>query len=80
MSTDKIAALYVFCMDYHSGQSSRLYRLLSKLNTQYKVRLSDWAIKSINGSLDNEPNPESEWYEAQVIYRQLEKNRINQKY
>jgi hypothetical protein len=27
--------LYVFCMDYHSGQWSRGYRLLSKLGSKY---------------------------------------------
>lgn len=33
--------LYVFCMDYHSGQWSRGYRLLSKLGP---ARLTDNCI------------------------------------
>ena len=38
---DNYFELYVFCMDYHSGQSSRGYRLLSKLGP---ARLTDSCI------------------------------------
>jgi hypothetical protein len=39
--------LYVFCMDYHSGQWSRGYRLLSKLGP---ARLTDNVINECRDS------------------------------
>jgi len=32
--------LYVFCMDYHSGQWSRGYRILSRLSGYYRANVS----------------------------------------
>lgn len=31
-----VATLYVLCMDYHSGQWSRGYRLLSRITSRYR--------------------------------------------
>lgn len=68
MSFDKLAALYVFCMSYHTGQSSRLYRLMSRIGSQYKLKLTDRAISIIQGD-ENDPN--DEYYESRTIYCQL---------
>jgi hypothetical protein len=69
MSFDKIAALYVFCMNYHEGQGSRLYRLLSKLSVHYRIRLSDSAITAI---ADGKGRSKEEWSYARSIYKTLE--------
>ena len=50
MSFEKIAATYVYCMDYHGGQWSREYRILSKISTQYKLWLSDNMIDEMRES------------------------------
>jgi hypothetical protein len=39
--------LYVFCMDYHGGQWSRLYRIMSRLGP---TRLTDSIIKECRDS------------------------------
>ena len=39
--------LYVFCMDYHSGQWSRGYRIMSRFKN---VRLTDSVIKECRES------------------------------
>ena len=44
---DQYFELAVFCMDYHSGQWSRGYRLLSKLHV---VRLTDTVIAECRDS------------------------------
>lgn len=76
MSFDRIAATYVFCMNYHSGQGSRLYRILSKLSTHYQVRLSDRAIDAIQGDKIIQ-----EWSYANSIYNHLvEKFRYGMEY
>ena len=66
MSFNKIAALYVFCMNYHEGQSSRLYRIMSRIVRQYKIRLTDNAIASIESEYCG-----NDWYYANLIYWQL---------
>lgn len=38
---DLIAAIYLFCADYHSGQWSRGYRILSRIETRYRPRNLD---------------------------------------
>lgn len=70
MNPDFTFALYVFCMDYHSGQWSRLYRILSKLGSQYRVSLGDSAIAAIRRGKDD---PHGEWEQARVYYRQLKR-------
>ncbi len=35
MRDDLIFALYLFCQQYHNGQSSRGYRILSRIQTRY---------------------------------------------
>ena len=43
MDFDKLATLYVFCADYHGGQWSRLYRLMCRLESHYRLVLrGDW--------------------------------------
>lgn len=64
-----ICALYVFCMDYHSGQTSRLYRILSRISSR-GINLSDSAIKAIQGK----PTSFSsgfEWAYSSKFYREL---------
>lgn len=68
MSFDKIAATYVYCMNNHTGQFSREYRLLSRIVRQYKLRLTDRAICDIETYW---PTTSNEWPEANRLYRQL---------
>ena len=75
MNPDFAFGLYVFCMDFHTGQWSRLYRIGSRL----RVRLSDSAIKAIQG---NRHDKESigqgawdEWEQARIYYRQLKRSK-----
>lgn len=42
MSFEKLATVYVFCADYHEGQSSRLYRILSKISSKGLDLKGDW--------------------------------------
>ena len=69
MSFDKVAAVYVFCMNYHEGQFSRLYRLMSRIVRQYNIKLTDDAIRSIECLPDETPSPE--WFFANIIYLDL---------
>lgn len=58
-----ITALYALCSDYHSGQWSRGYRILSRIETSYRPRnLPD--SEKIQSSDD--------WEEAREIYNELE--------
>lgn len=45
-----VSTLYVLCADYHSGQWSRGYRILSRITTRYNPRLSDSHWKEIRES------------------------------
>lgn len=77
MNMDFAFGLYVFCMDYHGGQGSRLYRLMFKL----RVKLSDTAIHAIQGnrhtrkehSLDGEW---AEWETSRRYYRELKRSKL----
>jgi hypothetical protein len=69
MSFDKIAGTYVYCMDYHSGQWSREYRIMCKLENQYQLKLSDSCILAIQGKR------KSECFDgAREVYVRLEKS------
>ena len=66
MSFEKLAGVYVYCMDYHGGQWSRLYRLMSRI----QMRLSDNAIAAIRrGKFDTS----GEWEESRKVYRHLKR-------
>jgi len=63
---DFVAGLYVYCMNWHNGQWSREYRILSRL----QIRLTDNAIYSIqNGRYDRN----DEWEQARIVYRELKR-------
>ena len=62
MSFEKLAGIYVYCMDYHSGQGSRLYRLLSRID----AHLTDRAISSIRDGSDS-----GMWDESHDVYEHL---------
>ena len=49
MNADFTFALYVFCMDYHEGQGSRLYRIMSRI-VRRGIRISDGGIRAIHGN------------------------------
>jgi hypothetical protein len=70
MSLDFAFGLYVFCMDFHSGQSSRLYRILSKL----RVSMPDSAIAAVRRGRDD---PHGEWEQARIYYRELKRKYAN---
>ena len=54
MSFDTLAGLYVYAMDYHTGQGSRLYRIMSRI----RATLLDRAIAAIRRGTDD---PNGEW-------------------
>lgn len=65
MKQSLIFALFVFCQDYHSGQWSRGYRILSRIVSRYDPQLRDSAYDGIrNGTND-------EWYTEHLIYNDL---------
>lgn len=68
MSFEKMAGIYVYCNDYHTGQWSRLYRLQSRM----RMRLSDSAWKAIRNGR-NDPN--NEWEESRRVYRSLKRRK-----
>lgn len=67
MSFDKTAALYVYCANYHTGQGSRLYRIMSCI-TERGINLTDRAWEAIQ---DGTGRAYLEWSEAHAIYQDL---------
>ena len=57
---DALFALYVYCMNYHWGQSSAEYEIMCRIG----ARLTDNAIDGIMGGSD-------EWYNAHNYYKEL---------
>jgi hypothetical protein len=49
MSSDFLLALYVFCMDHHSGQWSRGYRIMSRFS-RLDINLTDALIEELRAS------------------------------
>jgi len=65
LNFDFVAGLYVFCADYHSGQNSRLYSILSRLD----ILLSDRAFRAIQSEDPNEcPD---DYFNARAVYQEL---------
>jgi hypothetical protein len=58
-----IVALYALCSDYHSGQWSRGYRILSRITSCYKPE---------NIPCTKEELVTEHWDEALLIYEKLE--------
>ena len=61
MSFDKLAGIYVYCMDYHEGQWSRLYRILSRISKK-ELNLRDSSIEEVRTG---------DWEEAHEVYQHL---------
>ena len=70
MSFDLLGAVYVFCANYHSGQNSRLYRILSRISAK-GLHLSDNAWEAIQ---DGKGRAAEEWAYAHSLYLQLVEN------
>jgi hypothetical protein len=66
LNFDFVAGLYVFCANYHRGQNSRLYRILSRLD----VRLSDSAWRAIQS--DDPADCPDDYFNARAVYQELE--------
>ena len=66
MSFDTLAGIYAYAMDYHTGQGSRLYRIMSRI----RATLSDRAIAAIRRGKDD---PKGEWEQARCVYRRLKR-------
>jgi hypothetical protein len=68
-----LAGIYCYAMDYHDGQDSRLYRLMSRIN----FNPTDGAIKAIAGNRHDRQNLGAqrweEWEDARAVYRQLKR-------
>src|SRR5450432_3482671 len=52
MSSDFTFALYVLCCDFHGGQTSRLYRILSRIASR-GIRVTDHAEAAIRRGKDD---------------------------
>jgi hypothetical protein len=80
MNTDFRFALYVFCMDFHSGQWSRLYRIGSRL----RASLRDNHIAAIQGNRHKRKEAGvlqacwDEWETARKYYRELKRSKYAQ--
>lgn len=87
MNPDFIFALYVFCCDYHSGQWSRGYRILSRI-AKRGIRISDSGMRAIQGNRHTRTpftdwsvhaqkrlkrRQWQEWEQARVYYRELKR-------
>jgi hypothetical protein len=75
MRHDTIFGLYVYASNYHSGQNSRLYRLLSRIEQRYRPRLSDSAWKAISKGIGPARH---EWYDAREVYRRAKHAKLGQ--
>ena len=73
MSSDFTFALYVFCCDFHGGQTSRLFRILSRIASR-GIRVTDHAEAAIRRGKDD---PKNEWEQARTYYRQLKRKYAN---
>lgn len=70
MTLETLAGIYVYCADYHSGQGSRLYRLLCRIGR--RLRLSDSAWAAIRHGKDDRDDA---WESARRVYRALKRRR-----
>lgn len=77
MNTDFRFALYVFCMDFHSGQWSRLYRIMCRL----RATLRDNHIHAIQGNRHAKREHGisdatwDEWETSRRYYRELKRSK-----
>lgn len=65
---DFITALYAFCCHYHTGQWSRGYRILSRIEALYRPH---------NIPIERIANGHDEWIDAHEIYNELVKKYRN---
>ena len=75
MNADTVFGLYVYAASWHSGQTSRLYSLLSRIERQYKPRLTDRAWIAIRKGIGPSRH---EWTEARQVYRRAKQARLGQ--
>jgi hypothetical protein len=68
MSFEKLAGIYVYCMDYHGGQWSRLYRLMSRI----RFNAPDHVFDEIRYGKHDKNN---EWEESRRVYRHLKRRK-----
>lgn len=68
MSFEKLAGIAVYCMDFHDGQWSRLYRLRCRID----AHLHDNHIAAIRRGKDD---PANEWEESRRVYRHLKRRK-----
>lgn len=59
-----IVAIYCLCADYHSGQRSRGYRILSRISSHYRPQNIPCSLEDLEKSDD--------WLESLELYRELE--------
>lgn len=73
MSFDKIAGVYVYCMNYNRGMWSKEYQVLCRIQRQYKLRLTDNAIAAIEGTPGVDRR--GDWTMATKVYNHFVKTR-----
>lgn len=77
MNADFRFALYVFCTDFHSGQNSRLYRLMCRID----ANMHDHHIYAIQGNRHKRAEAGisqavwDEWETARKYYRELKRSK-----
>ena len=80
MNPDFTFALYVFCTDFHSGQWSRLYRIMSRIASR-GIQLRDSHIYAIQGNRHKRKaegisdRSWDEWESARTYYRELKRSK-----
>lgn len=87
MSHDTILGLYVYAMHFHGGQWSRLYRLLSRIESRYRPRITSHTEHSVarGGEWRKLPGVKKRyrWIEgdecqANEVYRRLKQAKFGQ--
>ncbi len=77
MNFETLAGIYTYAMDHHTGQWSRLYRLMSKI----RFHARDHVFTAIQGNRHARKEREisvdtwNEWETARKVYRALKRRK-----
>ncbi len=75
MNMDTLAGIYTYAMDHHSGQWSRLYRLMSRI----RFNAPDHVFTAIQGNRHSRGNISDatwdKWEGARAVYRKLKRRK-----
>lgn len=75
MDFETLAGIYTYAMDYHTGQWSRLYSLMSRIN----MSAPDDVFAAIQGNRHTKkgisPDVWDEWSRSRAVYRKLKRRK-----